>query len=155
MTEKAKNILYLFARLIPGAVLLYAGYIKLMSPAEEFAYAIESYKIIYGRAALYAAMFFPWLEVYCGILLISGLFVKKLSAFSAAVFIFFELLLAQAFLRGLEIKDCGCFGAAHSNSLPVEMALNIVWLSLLFLSFKKGSFFSLDSFWENKFKNEK
>ncbi len=155
MREKAAESAYALAGIIPGAVLFYAGYIKLMSPAEEFAFSIEAYKVISGQAALIAASFFPWLEIYLGAFLILGIFRKQSILAAMGIFAFFELLLAQAALRGLEIKDCGCFGAAHSNSLPVEMMLNLIWLALLFVSYKKGGFFSLDNFLERKFKNEK
>ena len=155
MKEKLSNLSYALAAIIPGAVLFYAGYLKLMSPAEEFAFSIEAYKVVSGKTALFAATFFPWFELYLGAFLILGIFRKQACLSAIGVFIFFELFLGQAALRGLELKDCGCFGAAHSNSLPVEMLLNLIWLALLFAAYKKSSSFSLDAFFERKFKNEK
>lgn len=155
MKEKVLKLVYALSGIIPGAVLSYAGYTKLMAASEEFAFSIEAYKVISGQTALIVATFFPWFEIYLGVFLILGIFRKQSLITAMSIFILFELLLAQAALRGLEIKDCGCFGSAHSNSLPVEMLLNIVWLGLLFICYKKGGFFSLDNFFERKFKNEK
>ncbi|HBB67889.1 MAG TPA: DoxX family protein, partial [Elusimicrobia bacterium] len=53
----------LLARLAVGGVFVYAGTIKLLAPAEEFAYAIETYKVTGPALSLWAAYIMPWLEL--------------------------------------------------------------------------------------------
>lgn len=155
MKEKTLKIFFVLARLIPAAVLFYAGYLKLSAPPEEFAYAIESYKVVPPQAAILIARGFPWFEVYLGSLLFVGLFQQIMSRLAILVFLGFEGLLVQAVIRGLSVTDCGCFGPKHSNSIGTEIALNIVWLTLLAVTVWKKPEFSLDSFWERRLKNEK
>ncbi|HBA59850.1 MAG TPA: hypothetical protein DCZ92_03330 [Elusimicrobia bacterium] len=126
-----KEILGLLARLAVGGVFVYSGVIKAMSPAEEFAYAIESYKVIGAGPALWAAYAVPWIELYAGLLLAFGIFTRRSALFIAAMLVFFELLLGQAWLRHLPITSCGCFGSAGSNSIGREFMQNLALLVLL------------------------
>jgi hypothetical protein len=41
-------------------------------------------------------------------------------------------------LRGQPITSCGCFGAAKSNPIGVELALNFGLLALAFLAWSRG-----------------
>ena len=41
-----KDILGIAARLVLGGVFVYSGWLKAVAPAEEFAYAIETYKVV-------------------------------------------------------------------------------------------------------------
>jgi len=50
-----KDILGLLARLAVGGMFVYAGALKLLAPAEEFAYAIETYKVTGTQLSLWAA----------------------------------------------------------------------------------------------------
>ncbi|HNW44315.1 MAG TPA: MauE/DoxX family redox-associated membrane protein [Elusimicrobiales bacterium] len=137
-------------RLAAGGVLAYAGFLKLASPAEEFAYAIETYKIVPGGLALFAARTVPWFELYLGALLIAGLYTRITSLAAGALLLFFELLLAQAWLRGLPVTNCGCFGSSGGNSLQFEFMLNVIWLFAALLAWRFGSRLSLDAvFTEN------
>lgn len=138
-------------RITVGIILIYSGFIKISEPLENFYNAILGYKIISGDLALIVAKTIPWVEVYLGVMLVVGLFNKLVSLFSILLFLGFELLLAQAMIRGLEVENCGCFGATHSNPIGVEFALNLVWLSFLFLGYKFSYWFSLDRLIENKF----
>lgn len=131
MTGRTRETLGLIARLAVGGVFVYAGVIKAMSPAEEFAYAIESYKVLPSSLCLWAAYTVPWIELYAGLLLAAGIFTRASVLFVGAMLVFFELLLGQAWLRGLPVTSCGCFGSTGSNSLGREFLQNIVLLALL------------------------
>ena len=147
MSEKTdlKEILGLLARLAVGGVFIYSGAIKALAPAEEFAYAIETYNVLGAGPALWAAYAVPWVELYAGLLLAAGIFTRFSGLFTAAMLAFFEVLLAQAWLRGLPVTSCGCFGASSSNSLPHEFVQNLVLLALLWLGMRHGRGFSADS----------
>ena len=143
--NEIKNIIGLLARLAAGGVFVYAGAIKLLAPAEEFAYAIETYKVTGPALSLWAASIMPWLELYSGLLLAAGIFARCNALFCGAMLLFFEALLAQAWLRGLPVTSCGCFGSGGSNSLPVEFLQNLVFLVLTYLALRYGRRFSADA----------
>ena len=147
MPDKNKiiDILGFLARLAVAGVFIYAGWIKLLAPAEEFAYAIETYKVTGPQLSLWAAYIMPWLELFSGLLLACGIFTRFNALFCGAMLLFFEALLAQAWLRGLPVTSCGCFGSGGSNSLPVEFAQNLAFLVLAWLAFRHGGRFSADA----------
>lgn len=143
--KKIREIAGLLARLAVAGVFIYAGLIKLLAPAEEFAYAIETYKVTGPALSLWAAYIMPWLELYAGLLLAAGIFTRFNALLCGALLLFFEALLAQAWLRGLPVTSCGCFGSGGSSSLPVEFAQNLVFLALAWAAFRYGGAFSADA----------
>lgn len=145
-----KNVIGLAARLAVAGIFIYAGTIKLLAPAEEFAYAIETYKVTGPALSLWAAYLMPWLELYAGLLLAAGIFTRFNAALCGALLLFFELLLGQAWLRGLPVTSCGCFGSGGSNSLPVEFLQNLVFLALAYLAFRRGGLYSADAALEER-----
>ncbi len=141
----ARDILGLLARLAVGGMFVYAGTIKLLAPAEEFAYAIETYKVTGAQLSLWAAYALPWLELYSGLLLLCGIFTRFNALFCGGLLIFFEVLLAQAWLRGLPVTSCGCFGSGSSNSLEYEFFQNLIFLALALTVYRHGQIFSADA----------
>ncbi len=144
-----REVAGLLARLVVAWVFIYAGLIKALAPAEEFAYAIEGYKVLNSQLSLWAAYTVPWIELYAGLLLAAGIFTRFNSLFTAAVLLFFEAMLGQAWLRGLPLTSCGCFGSGASNSITREFTQNLVFLALALASYKYGSACSADKACEN------
>ena len=140
-----KDIIGLLARLLAGGVFIYAGFIKATAPAEEFAYAIETYKIIPANLAMLAALTVPWIEIYLGVFLAAGVFTGYSALAIGATLLGFEGLLLQAIIRKLPVTSCGCFGASRSNSLGHEFAQNLLFLALTALAWKYGGKISIDS----------
>lgn len=138
-------------RIIVGVVFIYSGYTKIIEPLEVFYNSIMSYRIFSESISYISAFVFPWFELYLGLFLVFGLFEKYVIKIAMVVFVFFEILLAQAIIRKLEVVNCGCFGAKHSNPIGVEFLLNLVWLFFLFVSYRFRSIFSIDYFIEKKF----
>ncbi|OGR95830.1 MAG: hypothetical protein A2016_00615 [Elusimicrobia bacterium GWF2_62_30] len=147
MTEgdRTKDLAGLLGRLVVGGLFVYAGALKAAAPAEEFARAIESYRVIGPVPALLAACVVPWVEICAGALLAAGLFTRYSGLFTAAMLFFFEVLLGQAWLRNLPVTHCGCFGAQGSSSLPREFAQNLVLLGLLWPGLKLGGRLTADA----------
>jgi len=143
--NRVLDILGLLARLAVGGMFVYAGTVKLLAPAEEFAYAIETYKVTGAQLSLWAAYIMPWLELYAGLLLAAGIFTRFNAALCGALLLFFEALLAQARLRGLPVTSCGCFGSGSSNSLEYEFFQNLVFLALTFAAYRYGRRLSVDA----------
>lgn len=144
---KPMEMLGVISRLAAGSVFVYSGFLKLADPAEEFAYAIGTYKVMPDFLAMFAARTVPWIEFYLGILLIAGLYVRFSALAIGGMLVFFELLLAQAWLRGLPVTNCGCFGSNGGNPLWVEFLLNIVWLAASYAAWRFGSRASLDLYY--------
>ena len=147
MTEKTsfKDIAGITARLALGGVFIYAGWLKAVAPAEEFAYAIETYKVVPPGLAMLAAQAVPWIEIYFGMFLAAGVFVRYSAFCLGAAVIGFEALLLQAIIRKLPVTSCGCFGSSHNNSLQYEFYQNLVLLALALPAWKYGGKYSIDS----------
>ena len=140
-----KDIIGLAARLLAGGVFIYAGFMKATAPAEEFAYAIETYKVVPPDIAMYTALAVPWIEIFLGVFLAAGVFVRWSALFIGAMLVGFEGLLLQAIVRKLPVTSCGCFGASGSNSLGHEFAQNLLFLAAAALAWKHGGKLSIDS----------
>ena len=149
--RKRAEILSPVMRIIVGFVFLYSGYIKIVEPRDVFYEAVRSYRIFGDWLSYIISAFFPWFEVYLGLFLVLGLFEKYVIRIGIGIFLIFEMLLLQALIRKLDVVNCGCFGAKHSNPIWVEFLLNIVWLFFLFISSRFRTTFSADHFIENKF----
>ncbi len=141
-----KEILGIAARLALGGVFIYSGWLKAVAPAEEFAYAIETYKVVPPGLAMFAAMTVPWIEIYLGAFLASGVFMRYSAFCLGATLIGFEGLLLQAIIRKLPVTSCGCFGASYSSSLGHEFFQNLALLALAALAWRYGRSYSIDSF---------
>ncbi|MHB0996702.1 MAG: DoxX family protein [Elusimicrobiales bacterium] len=143
------EILGFAGRLCAGGIFIYSGFMKFSAPAEEFAYAIETYKVMPAALAMFAAQTVPWAEFFLGVLLVAGLYVRFSSLAIGGMLVFFELLLAQAMLRGLNVTNCGCFGSAVSLPIQVEFCLNLVTLFLSWCAFRYGDrIYSMDNIWK-------
>jgi len=140
-----KDLLGVAARLAVGGVFVYAGWLKAVAPAEEFAYAIETYKAIPAALTIFVALVVPWFEIYFGLFLAAGLFTGYSAFCLGATILGFEGLLLQAIIRKLPVTSCGCFGSSGSNSLSHELIQNLVLFALAALAWKHGRKISLDS----------
>jgi uncharacterized membrane protein YphA (DoxX/SURF4 family) len=147
MDEKirATDLPGIIARLALGGVFIYSGWLKAVAPAEEFAYAIETYKVVPAGLAMFTALTVPWIELYLGVFLAAGVFTRCSAFCLGAMLLGFEGLLLQAIIRKLPVTSCGCFGSSNSNSLGYEFTQNLVLLALTVLAWKYGGEFSLDS----------
>jgi uncharacterized membrane protein YphA (DoxX/SURF4 family) len=113
---------YRSARLLLGAVFIYAAISKIGSP-QDFADSIAAYRILPFSVINLLALGLPVFELICGLLVIIGLFLRTAILGILVMLFIFIGALAVALFRGLSV-DCGCFGA-HSwlDSNP--------WISLL------------------------
>lgn len=153
--EKRRHLTSFLMRVFVGCILVYSGYIKIIEPFESFYSSILSYKVVGdGIIAYYIAKFLPFFELYLGLFLIFGLFLKESILISLCLFSMFEILLLQAIVRKLDVVNCGCFGSSHSNPIGVEFGLNIIWIFFLIIAYKYSKDISLDNYLERKFKNE-
>jgi putative oxidoreductase len=99
------------ARILLGAVFIYAAMTKIMSP-QDFADSVAAYQILPFSVINLLALGLPFFELVCGLLIIIGLFLRIGVLGILTMLAIFIVAQSVGLLRGLSI-DCGCFGA-HS-----------------------------------------
>ena len=147
---KARQTAALAARLIVGAVLIYAGASKASAPAEEFALVIANYQVVSPSVALPLAGLMPWLELLIGWALLLGVEARAASAVAGSLFGVFLFALASVVVRDIPIPNCGCFGDAMHFTPVQALGFDSVMAALCWTAFR-GDFpalLSLDSWSE-------
>lgn len=140
--RKAASIFVLIARLVLGAIFVYAAYAKLLEPWQLFAMNIDSYNVLPLAMAETAAHFIPWFEMLLGLWLISGVWLRVSGTIASAVLLTFIVLMARAYAKGMQI-NCGCFGSGEAISWKTLLrdgsmaALAIAMTSIAFLQRRK------------------
>lgn len=139
-------------RLIVGGVFVFSGFAKLMSPPEEFAEAIRSYQIAPQLFLYPLALTLPWVELLTGAFLCVGLFSRIAATVAAAQLALFMGVIFVAMIKGVDLKDCGCFGAIGLKETPPQTLIRdaiLLAMSVVFIS-SGSSAFSLDSRLEDR-----
>ena len=100
----------LAARLILGLIFLWAAVPKIADPP-GFAKAIWAYGLVPSAALNPMALVLPWLELFCGLALLAGMWLRPAALWVGALLFAFSLALGINLARHRPV-DCGCFGAA-------------------------------------------
>jgi uncharacterized membrane protein YphA (DoxX/SURF4 family) len=103
----------LVVRLVPAAVLLWAGLAKAFD-RQEAILAVDAYDVLTEPMVRLVAALLPWIEIGVAVLLMLGLFVRFAGVATAVLAGVFIVGMAQAKARGLAI-DCGCFGGGGAG----------------------------------------
>ena len=131
---KMKNLnkyFIIFIRLILGAVFLWASFDKIIDPA-SFAKNISNYHVVPFGLENTVAIILPWLEFFIGTGMILGIMVNGSIIISSFLLILFNILIAQAILRGFNI-ECGC-GLKDGQMVGIEKILeNFVLLGFAYI----------------------
>ena len=115
---KPRQTAALAARLLVGAVLVFAAAPKATAPAEEFAVVISAYDVLPSSMTLPMAGLLPWLELLLGWALILGVSARGACAAAGALFGLFLAALASTIVKRIPLPSCGCFGGAvHLTAL--------------------------------------
>lgn len=132
----AGNIPWRVIEVIIGGIFIYAGVVKAIEPL-VFAVDIDNYKILTWGISVRLAFYLPWLEILCGLALITRrLYSGALSILLALMLVFIAATIA-AKMRGLDIT-CGCFGHISKNlsfnwhlvlDFAILIALIVSWFS--------------------------
>ena len=138
-------------RLIVGITFLYASLDKIAHP-DQFARIVYNYKILPGFLINIFAITLPWMELFCGLFLILGLFIESSSLLISFLSIIFAIALSINLLRGIDIA-CGCF-TTDPNAIKEGAWLLIRDLVLLLMSlqilFFNRDFLSLQKIFQKK-----
>jgi uncharacterized membrane protein YphA (DoxX/SURF4 family) len=132
-------------RVASAAVWVLAGASKLPDLA-GFADQVQRYQLLPRFLVAPAAFILPFFEIFLGLYLAAGLFVRASGLAGTILFAIFLGAQIQALIRGLKL-DCGCFGALSKSTvgpwtLIRDMALGIPTFLMLAFPARK---FSLDS----------
>jgi putative oxidoreductase len=113
-----------------GALFIYAGAVKVLDPM-RFGIDIDSYKILPWSVAVRFAFYLPWLEIFCGVALITRrLYLGSLVVLILLVVVFIGATISVK-VRGLDLT-CGCFGHLSSKlSFGWHLALDFGILAVL------------------------
>lgn len=122
--------LSLAARIVLGAVFMYASFDKMANP-EAFANIIDNYHLLPYQLVNALAIFLPWMEFITGLFLITGKWVKASLMIYNVLLVVFIIALGQALIRGLDIS-CGCFSVDPSSTSEVWLRI-VEDIALLFV----------------------
>ncbi len=116
------------ARVILGAVFIYASWSKILHPA-GFAESIANYQILPPMWVNPTALLLPWLELMCGVGVLSGVLTRGNALIAAILLLVFGAVLGYSAYRGLDIH-CGCFsvGGEAASNLYLDLLRDIVLL---------------------------
>ena len=136
--SKAARIFMLVARLVLGAIFVYAAYVKLRDPWQLFAMSINSYDVLPLAMAETAARVIPWVELALGLMVISGIWLRISGTILSLVLLTFFTLMVRAYAKGMQI-NCGCFGPGEAISWKTLLrdgsmaaaAIAMTWLAFL------------------------
>jgi putative oxidoreductase len=127
MKELKTRYLPPLMRIALGGIFIYAALLKIADPV-AFAGSVAAYRILPYFASYLAAATLPFLELICGLLLVSGYRVKGGAVIIAALNLLFMAALASAIVRGLDI-DCGCFKQGGAKTSPwIALARDALFL---------------------------
>ena len=134
-------------RFLVGALFIVSGGEKVLGPYQNFLYVVQSYEIFPSMAEELIARTLPWIELFTGLFLVLGLWLKGAIWAALLMFTGFILVVAQAMVRQLPIDKCGCFGELISFPLYGVLIFDSGAFFITYVLLKKNdviSYLSLD-----------
>lgn len=113
--------LHILLHLLLGGVFLYAGALKAWNPM-TFLDDVRSFDLLTDPYAAWLALFLPWLEIFSGIAVITGLLRKGALLVLNGSLLVFLVAIGISWYRGIDIQ-CGCFGSSDATSNYQELIL--------------------------------
>ena len=120
--------LFWILRWVLGAVFIWASWPKIFNP-QAFAGIVANYRLLPPSLLNPVSLLIPWLELLCGLLLISGYLVRGASLVIVLLLSVFLAALLQSLLRGIDLS-CGCFSVeTHAGGgLPLDILRDLLLL---------------------------
>ena len=116
--------LTLIARIVVGLVFIAAALPKLIDPP-GFAKAIWAHGLFPAWSLNPLALVLPWLELFCGVSLCLGFWMRAAALWVGALLLSFCLALSINLARHRPV-DCGCFGTT-SPKTEAERLVAMRW----------------------------
>jgi uncharacterized membrane protein YphA (DoxX/SURF4 family) len=133
-----KQIVLRLIGILVGALFIYAGVVKIIEPV-EFARDIDNYKMLPWQFGIFLALYLPWLEILCGLALITRVLYRGGIFIVTTLMAVFIVVSVVAKARGLDVS-CGCFGhASRYLNFSWHLALDFALLAGLVLLWKQSA----------------
>jgi putative oxidoreductase len=122
-----------------GLIFVYSAVPKILA-VDDFARAIRNYQIMPVWSHNLLALWLPWIELFAGLSLVSGIWKKGGTAVLLVILSVFTAALVIAVIRGLDI-DCGCFGhtagqIAKAHRVGTQKIIeNLAMIVIVFFAF--------------------
>ena len=100
-------LLSLIIRLIIGGIFIFFAIGKI-ADSTLFAKEISNYRIMPEFSLSIMSLSLPWIELICGLFLMSGIRLRSSAMICGVLTIIFIIAIGSAMFRGLDI-NCGCF----------------------------------------------
>jgi len=129
------KMIVLVLRVALGIVFIWASWEKILKPV-DFAVVIDNYRLLPQSLAGGVAVLLPWIELICGLALVTGVYVKGgLVIINLMLIVFIAALGANA-IRGVDV-DCGCFSVAGQarGRIVWDILRDIVFIAVGFWLF--------------------
>ena len=101
-------------RVVLGALFVWSAVTKVPDMA-AFAQDVANYRVLPAVLVPWAAAAVVGVEIICGIALVTGVLARPAAVLTAILLLAFTAFLAQALLRGIDLR-CGCFGGDEPAS---------------------------------------
>lgn len=123
--QKTGKIILIFLRLGMGCLFIYAGILKARNPS-QFLADIGGFCLLPYTASVALAIYLPWLEIFCGLSLITRKFYGGALIILSTALSIFIIAICSAWIRGFDAFQelgisCGCFGDRNEPT-------NYLWL---------------------------
>ena len=112
--------LTLVVRIVLGLFFIAAALTKILDPP-GFAKAIWAYALFPAWSLNPLALVLPWLELFCGLALCLGIWIRAAAWWATTLLLSFGLALSINLARHHPV-DCGCFGATTHMSEAERIA---------------------------------
>jgi uncharacterized membrane protein YphA (DoxX/SURF4 family) len=138
--------LQLVARLYVGGILVYAGFMKAVGPAAEFAAILETYKLFPSAILMPMAQGLPYIEMWVGLFILTGFCTRQAALAAMALSVAFFISVGSALVRHLDLVSCGCFGSdsLHPSHTLVLDALLFAFSCLIYRANRFPQAWTLD-----------
>jgi uncharacterized membrane protein YphA (DoxX/SURF4 family) len=137
LTPAGMTIFVLFARVIVGGSLIYAGFLKAVAPSAEFAAILAAYKLFPAALIGPLSIGLPYVEMWVGLFIFFGLYTRQAAVASVALSGAFFLSVVSTFLRHIDLASCGCFGP-QSLQPNQTMVLDLILFGLSSAIFRQA-----------------
>jgi uncharacterized membrane protein YphA (DoxX/SURF4 family) len=135
-TGKAWKLTALIARLVVGALFIYAACSKILEPM-QFAKEIRAYELAPILTTNAIAITLPWLELFAGGLFVIGFWRAEARLLVFLMLVGFTVGKISVEARRMDI-DCGCWGSDWMESTfrgVWGILLNLILIGLLMLDY--------------------
>jgi len=143
--------MWLLLRILIGGIFIFSGLGKLLSPYQNFLYAIQAYQFLPSWGEVLAAQIFPWIELIVGVFVFLGLWTSWGLRGALVLFGVFVVVVGQALIRNLPLENCGCFGEwihLKPQTVIVMDSVSLLLTVVLLRNLSSVKKFSLDSYFD-------